>query len=268
MEPLHLCIMGHSGVGKSPLSDLFDVPGWDPYRIRPPRDENDKAMSKRDFDALMKDTRQRGNLVYSKDDKRATIHEKYQECGLCVCEHWSFFKVRTADQCLRHADFNPNSSMRIEIFAPVLWELIKHRTELRSAFKLDVKNLLVVILNPTSRSFSEMDTPSPELRMATAMAVMERNRVSGKVPDLADALRRVEHLGTELDAWRSLINDNELPTLECLEWKHFEYRYDADATGERDRARSSLFKAFKCPKSWKGESPETWAGRLELSCLK
>jgi len=122
--------MGHSGAGKTPLSDLFDAPGLDPFRIRPPRDENDKAMSKNDFHALLEhghlDGEKRGKLVYPSPgnddaDNGTMIRKKYDEHRMCICERWSFFKVRTADQCLRHTDFNPTTSMRIEVFAPVLF---------------------------------------------------------------------------------------------------------------------------------------------------
>jgi hypothetical protein len=254
MKPLHLCIMGHSGVGKSPLSDLFDMRGWDPYRIRDARDAHDKVKSKQEYESLRVGAN-RGDVCYQS-----------QQSSLSVCTKWSTFKVRDMEQCLDNTDFDPRSDMRIEVFAPVLLEMIQQREQVKRAFDLDPDNILVVILNPTSTSFSGMDDPSPELQSATLAAVMERNRVSGNEVDLADALRRVEDLVDELRAWREFIRMENIRTLECLRWEHFEYRYHSDPTGERERARTSLFRAFTNPASWQGEEPpESWAGRLALA---
>jgi len=273
--------MGHSGVGKSPLSKLFPVPGWDPFRVRRPRDENDKAMTKDDFTALLvkgvvetKDKRwERGELVFppAQEDENPTdgevIRRVYEEHGLCVCTGWSFFKVRDANQCLCHKDFDPESSMRIEVFAPVLLNMIRERERLTAAFRLNLDNLLVILLNPTSLSFANMQEPSHELRLATALAVTERCRVNGGVADLADALRRVEHLNTELAAWREFISNGVVPTVECLEWQHFEFRYHANEAAERDRARTSLFRAVWNHRTWTQEQKTNWSGRLQLSCM-
>jgi hypothetical protein len=216
----------------------------------------------------------RGPLVYPRAENgedpnsAIVIREKYEKRGLCVCQGWSFFKVRDDDQCLRNADFTPTSPMRIEIFPPVLRQMVTYRSEMASAFDLNPDNFLVVILNPTSQPFSEMEVPSPELCTATAMAVMERKRAQGRTPDLADALRRVEHLERELEAWREFITKAEMATLECLKWQHFEYCYQADPASERERAMRSLFNAFNNPKSWRTTTPENWAGRLAVSCMK
>lgn len=283
--PLHVCIMGHSGIGKSPLSNLFRVPGWDPFRVRKPRDKNDKAMSKEDFTALLVDgvldltkvggkKLERGPLVYptppteAKSTDGQFIRTTYEEQGLCVCAGWSFFKVRDAHQCLCHEDFTAKSSMRIEIFAPRLLTLLRERDKLTPAFELTAANILVVLLNPTMCRFADMgDQPSSELRLSCALSVMERARVSGKVPDLADALRRVSHLKEELAAWRAFVSDGIADTLECLEWSHFEYRYHADESAELDRAKESLFKAVWEHPTWNEREKTTWAGRLQLSCM-
>ena len=215
----------------------------------------------------------RGNLVFpsaheggNPADGEVILHT-YAEHGLCVCTAWSFFKVRNADQCLCHKDFDPKSSMRIEVFAPVLLTMVRERERVAPAFQLNPDNLLVILLNPTSLSFAKMDEPSNELCLATALAVTERCRVNGEVPDLADALRRVEHLRTELAAWRGFLDDPNIPTLECLEWQHFEFRYHSNEAAERERARNSLFQAVWDHPTWTKEQKANWAGKLQLSCM-
>jgi hypothetical protein len=41
---LHICLVGPSGVGKSPLAPLFKLQGVEPFRIRIPRNEKDKLV--------------------------------------------------------------------------------------------------------------------------------------------------------------------------------------------------------------------------------
>ena len=280
-DPLHVCIMGHSGVGKSPLSKLFPLPGWDPFRVRKPRDENDKAMTEDDFAALLvkgqvkiKDkTWERGELVFPSAPEGAdptdgeVIRLTYEKHRLCVCAGWSFFKVRDADQCLCHKDFDPDLSMRIEVFAPVLLTMVRERKRLPPVCRLNPDSLLVILLNPTSLPFERMEEPLTELRLATALAVTERCRVKGEIPDLADAFRRAEHLQAELAAWRGFLNDPNVSTLECREWPHFEFRYHSSEAAERERARNSVFRALWDHPKWTKEQKVNWAGKLQLSCM-
>lgn len=280
-EPLHVCIMGHSGIGKTPVSTLFRVPGWDPFRVRVPRDAKDKAMSKETYSTLLSTGRfepmgwDRGELLYPNPhagedaSDGAVIRKKLEDGadGLCVCRNWSFFKVRDARQCLYHGDFDPQSSMRIEIFAPVLLTMVRNWQRLTSAFRLDPKNLLVIILNPTSQSFRDMSTPSPSLCMAAALAVTERARVRGDPVDLADALRRVEHLQSELAAWSGFLKDETINTVECLEWPHFEFRYHSDHGAELERARNTLFQAIAKQSKWTAQERNMWTGRMQSVCM-
>jgi hypothetical protein len=43
-----------------------------------------------------------------------------------------------------------------------------------------------------------------------------RKRAKGQVADLADALKRVQHLKEELPAWKALLDMPGVATLECL----------------------------------------------------
>jgi hypothetical protein len=170
-----------------------------------------------------------------------------------VYEDWSFFEVRGAKQCLEHTAAAKNKSvpLRVEIFAPVLLEMLKNVDALGNAFALGTENLLLLLLNPTSRSFFDMKEPSEELRLATLFATTERYRVMGKNVDLADSLRRVEHLNGELAAWRELCHLFPKNTVECRGWSHFEFRYTSlaeephYAQTELGRARQSLLQAVK-----------------------
>ncbi len=231
---LRVCILGHSGVGKSPVAKLFDVPGWEPFRVRDkPRNAEDAKVckSKTEFAALQEAHKE---LV--------PLHPGPN--SLKVYEDWTFFQIRGKDwQCLEHtADAkNPDKSLRIEIFAPVLLDLCKNHEKINKAFVLDPAHLVFIILNPTLDRFADMTEPSTALRQATLFAATERDRAQGKTPDLADGLKRTHHLSTELTAWRGLLTEYQASAVECLGWPHFEFRYH-DAAGV-SHARNELIRA-------------------------
>lgn len=232
-----LCILGHSGVGKTHLAQLFDLEGWEPYRVRSPRSEADAAVctSPAEYDALLAARRARP-LVYGGGPPNE----------LRVYDDWSFFSVRDTQQCLEHtaAARDPSVPLRIEIFAPVLAEMLEHEDELDGrAFALDRDDLIVLLLNPTARSIHDLDEPSDELRLATLFAIRERAAVSDGDFNLADGLRRVEHLDAEFEAWKRIAKF--VPNVvECLRWEHFEYRYfRPDGGAELSRAQASILAA-------------------------
>lgn len=82
--------------------------------------------------------------------------------------------------------------------------MLKNWDSLKSTICLDPARTLVVLLNPTSKSFQTMSQPTQEFCLSTALAVSERYRASGKAVDLADVIQRTEHLSGELAAWREL----------------------------------------------------------------
>jgi len=217
--------MGHSGIGKSPLTKLFKLTGWEPFRIRIPRNAEDAKVCKSpaEYDDL--ERRYVGaQLLYAGEPDSSS--------KLRVYEDWSFFEVRGARQCLEHAAAKVVSvPLRIEVFAPVFLEMLKNQGSLKSAFALSTENLLILLLNPTSTPFRDMHEPSQELRLATLFAVTERDRLMGKGVDLADGLRRVDYLAEELAAWREILELFPMNTVECRNWPHFEFRYTSPAQG-------------------------------------
>lgn len=238
--PPRVCIMGHSGAGKSPLAKLFKVDGWEPFRVRKPRNKEDAKVCKSPEEYAVLETKYQNEKPLYESPPSSPNH-------LRVYKDWSFFKVRGAKQCLPHTEAarDPEAALRIEIFGPVLLEMIKAGDVLRPAIALNLSNLFIILLNPTSVSFARMESPSPELRLATALAIMERKRSSGDMPNLADALRRAEHLDGELYAWREFISSFSGNTLECMRWAHFEYCYSNGEAQEQTKAKSSLFKAIE-----------------------
>lgn len=106
---------------------------------------------------------------------------------------------------------------------------------------------MFIVLKPTDESFVEMTQPSTELSLATLVATSERDRVKGRVVDLADSLRRVGYLREELSAWQVFCRSYPTSTVECLRWPHFEYRYGKRASTEHrqelERARESILRA-------------------------
>ena len=233
---LRLCILGHSGVGKTHLAQLFAVGGWEPFRVRQPRNEADAAVCKSpaEYAALLAE-RFDVPLVY----------EGGPPNDLRVYDDWSFFNVRNTTQCLQHTASarDPSASLRIEIFAPVLAEMLEHEDELDGrAFSLDPDDMVVLLLNPTARSIHDMVEPTDELRLATLLAIRERATVDDGDFDLGDALRRSEFLDVELEAWKRIAK--HVPHyVECLRWGHFEYRHLVNGPAELARARASVLDA-------------------------
>lgn len=246
---LRVCILGHSGVGKTHLASLFALEGWEPFRVRTPRSDIDAAVCKSpaQYEALLAD-----------QADRALVFEGGAPNELRVYEDWSFFNVRDTQQGLEHtaAARDPSASLRIEIFAPVLAEMLEHQDVLDGrAFSLNRDDLVVLLLNPTARSVHDLDEPSDELRLATLFAIRERAVVSDGDFNLADALRRVEHLDAELEAWKRIAKF--VPnTVECLRWEHFEYRYFGPRPSGLTQARDSVLAA----------APDELAARLE-ACM-
>lgn len=246
---LRVCILGHSGVGKTHLATLFTLHGWEPFRVREPRNEADAAVCKSpaEYDALL-----------AERAGRPRLYQGGPPNNLRVYDDWSFFAVRNTQQCLEHtaAARDPETALRVEMFAPVLAEMLEHQDALDGrAFSLDLDNLVVLLLNPTARSVHDTEAPSDELRLATLFAIRERAVVSDGDLDLADALRRIEHLDDELEAWKRVAK--LVPhTVECLRWEHFEYRYFVAGPSELSRARESVLEAVSA------QAPEIRA-RLE-----
>ena len=242
---MRLCILGHSGVGKTPLGRLFKAPTWEPFRVRTPRNPLDAKTCKtqEEHDELLEG--QRGK--YGEPLYRSHPHS---ENDLIVYPEWSFFKVRGTRQCLLHIEEarDPDAPLRVEIFAPVLVEMIENQEKFKKAFALNVPNMLFVLLNPTSESFWAAHGPSLELSLATFTAITERSRLLPAGVDLAETLRRVEHLKQEVKAWKQLLGI--IPTsVECMNWPHFEFRYSvpnaalANAKAELARAGETLLRA-------------------------
>jgi len=243
---LRVCILGHSGVGKTHLAQLFALEGWEPFRVREPRNPTDAALCKTPAEYAA--------LKAGRADV-APVYRGGPPNDLRVYEDWSFFAVRNGAQCLEHtaAARDRSTSLRVEIFAPVLAELLEHHDEIDGrAFSLDPDDIVVLLLNPTARSIHEMVEPTDELRLATLFAIRERATVDDGDFDLADALRRSEFLDVELDAWKKVAKF--VPhTVECLRWEHFEYRYLVKGPSELSRARESVLAA----------APPDVAARLE-----
>jgi hypothetical protein len=220
------------------LSKLFNVEGWDPKRVRKPRtpEEESLCISEDKYEKLLGDP-SKGQLLYESPPDNPN--------QLRIYENWSFFLVRIAKQCLEHtkAAKDANVPLRIEVFAPVLLEMLRASPLLKDAFVLNPSNLLILLLNPTSVSVRAMQEPPEELKQATLVSVTERYRVQGKAIDLADGLRRVDYLVEELEAWKGFAEFLPGNTLECLRWPHFEFCYGPP--GNTAQARAELLKARK-----------------------
>jgi hypothetical protein len=216
-----ICILGPSGIGKSPLAELFTADRFEPRRRREPRNQEEVPITVTAADY----EEQRRN--HSEQRREARYSDPHGVWAIEVYEDVSFLKVRGKDQLLEHGTPHaPSTPLRIEIFAPTLCALFQHHRQLPSnlASRVDPKRTLVVILNPTSTSFRSMTSPTPELVIAVLQATTERARVQGGPIDLGDALERVRSLDAELSAWRRILRGRYVKAAECLCWQHFEFR--------------------------------------------
>ena len=241
---LRVCVLGHSGIGKSPLSKLFKVKPWEPLRVRPPRNEADRPNCMSPEKSLELENKYKNEKPLNKNWKRSPNK-------LRVFKDWSSFEVRGKKQWLEHTKEAKDGtvSLRVEVYAPVLVELLNNLSDLKEAFTLDLDNFLIFILNPTSCSFKNMKEPSEELKIATRFAITMRSYLQDKDVDPEDVRSRVKNLNSELQAWKQLINNPQVKTLECKKWPHFEFVClisEDNARATLRKARSSLLKPVPC----------------------
>ena len=242
-ETMHLCLLGPSGIGKSPLANLFKLEGFEPYRIRTPRDEKDKRVCMDETEA---------EEIYN-HEFNAHRPEEIEEDWLEVGNEYCFFSVRKDRQCLRFKIDGKrvlNKPKRIEIFAPRLLDILKNKKGSGAAIGLNLHNILLIFLNPSTSRYSEMNTPDNVLEQATFYAITKRTELQRKPVDLADAFKRIKRLSDELAAWKDL--QGAVPKyVECTKWKHYEFRYlqpdnnPWNANRELVSTRETLITAFE-----------------------
>lgn len=233
-RPFHVCILGPSGIGKSPLASLFRLPGFDPLRVREPRDEKDRALCILEPDAID---------LYQRDvaDAEPWPTPKAHLDWFVFGEHWLFMSVRGDRQCLRFAedDGRPvlRSRRRVEIFAPRLLNILNNKDECQSKIDLTPDNVIVLMLNPSAKSYETMsDSPDDDLKQATFYAINKRTELQGKPVDIPDTQKRIRRLPDELTAWVNIKHVVRQSCVEYMNWPHFEFRYyQPDHSGQSAR---------------------------------
>ncbi len=222
-RPFHVCILGPSGIGKSPLASLFRLPGFDPLRVREPRDEKDRALCILEPDAIDLYQRDAGNAG-------AWPTPKAPLDWFVLGASWLFMSVRGDRQCLRFAEDDGTavlrSRRRVEVFAPRLLDILKNTDGCQSKINLTPDNVVILLLNPSTNSYDKMSSsPDDDLKQATFYAITKRTELQGKPVDVPDAQKRVRRLPDELAAWVDL---KQLVGQSCVEytaWQHLEFRY-------------------------------------------
>lgn len=240
-----VCILGHSGAGKSPLSVLFSGASFEPRRKRRPRNAADYVISDSNF-AAERQSHLATNASFTDRDPGGDWEVE-------VHPDVTFLKVRGKDQLLEHRDPTPASPLRVEIYAPVLDSLLKNFSSLSAnlADRLHPARTVVLVLNPLATSFAALSAVTTELTAAVLGATAERARVQGKPVDLSDTLSRIASLQVELPAWQSVLANTSLTAVECVSWPHFEYRYYLpdgtlqNALAELRRTRQSVTLAIR-----------------------
>ena len=252
-QPFHICLLGPSGIGKSPLSALFRLLGFDPKRVRGPRDAKDKELCISEPDAAG---------VFQRDAMRPDGSAppwpgpKAPDDWFVVGGRWLFFSVRGDRQCLEFRDEKGRqvlrSSRRVEIFGPRLLDILNDRDGSRGAVGLSPENLVVFLLNPSARRYDEMATgPDEDLKQATFYAIAKRTELQGKPVDVPDVQKRVRRTAEELEAWVEIKARLGACCVECTGWKHFEFRYHqphgsfTDARRELISARDTVLQGLR-----------------------
>jgi len=239
-RPFHVCVLGPSGIGKSPLASLFRLAGFDPLRVRDPRDDKDRALCIPEPDAIDLYVREAASAGPWPTPKAPTD-------WFVIGDHWLFISVRGDRQCLRFAEKEGRpvlrSSRRVEVFAPRLADLLKDRDGCQSKIDLKPDNVIILLLNPSATSYDTMaSSPDDDLRQATFYSITKRTEFQRKPVDIPDAQKRVRRLPEELVAW---IEIKRLVGPSCVEytrWQHSEFRY-YQPDGSQAAARRELLSA-------------------------
>jgi len=239
-RPVHVCLLGPSGIGKAPLALLFRLPGLDPLRVREPRDEKDKLVCISEPDAAALFAKATADKPVPWPTPKAPAN------WFVLGKHWLFFGVRGDRQCLRFEEDDGRrpvlrSQKRVEVFAPRLLDILNNRDGVQGKISLSPDDLVVLLLNPSQTSYDDMTTgPDEDLKQATFYAITKRTELQSRPVDIPDAQRRVSRIADELTAWNDI---KKLVGKSCLEfrsWKHFEFRYHQPDGSPADARRELL----------------------------
>jgi len=235
-----LAVLGPSGIGKTPLSKLFKLEHWQPFRVRTPRNAEDATSCKTPEEYAKIEAEHAGETpLYEGSDQ------------LRVYRDVSLFEVRGTKQCLDHTTSAKDATtpLLVEVYAPVFVQLLRNAGRLRDAFAMDPDSFAVLLLNPLWTTYSDMDSAPAEMPLAVHTGILERSRLLGAGIDLADIIRRAGSVHEELPAWREVFDLVPHGVIECRGWAHFEYRYMSRELGrpasELLRARETVLSAVR-----------------------
>jgi hypothetical protein len=222
------------------LASLFRLAGFDPLRVRDPRDDKDRALCIPEAEAID---------LYLREAASAGPWPtpKAPDDWFVIGDRWLFISVRGDRQCLRfeEEDGKPvlRSPRRVEVFAPRLLDLLKDRDGCQSRIDLKPGNVVILLLNPSATSYDRMaGSPDADLTQATFYSITKRTELQNKPVDIPDAQKRVRRLRDELAAW---IEIKRLVGSSCVEytrWQHSEFRY-YQPDGSQAAARRELLSA-------------------------
>ncbi|MBN2411233.1 hypothetical protein JXQ31_06025 [candidate division KSB1 bacterium] len=241
-----IMFIGHSGIGKSPLENLFK-PGVKisaPLRVRDnPRDEKD--------------------IFYIPQQARDTMKRLCRENVLAVSRDIEvypsviFFPVRGSDQVvINHTKEHPEY-IKYEIFAPVYYDLLR-LPAVREYYPFLTggpdHRVLAILLNPTAVGFNEQEFDREDLVKKAEHGIRCRYELmNDKKPAQAeidrDVNKRIKHMNDELPAWKALLNlTGKYPNLFFLEiknWEFFEYTYYAEPVEDFKNAKRIAGNEYK-----------------------
>ena len=204
-------VFGPSGIGKSPLDEIFrdEVRRLEPHRVRDaPRDSLDRYhLSKIAHTSIL--------LLPADQEPKGPFGGASQ---IFVHSTVALFKVRAEDQVLfRPGDGIPSGVTMVEIFGPVFRDLLDQRGTVGWVDALFSGTVFAIFLNPWSRPFAQVEPnmagnpASPDGRVLVEL-LEQRHEPPAKIE------RRVANIVEELRAWRSIaaITDKGFHVFEAI----------------------------------------------------
>jgi hypothetical protein len=236
-EPCNLVVLGPSGVGKSPLGAALKTDlEIEPHRVRR-RPRRYPSETQEDDRYYMSE------MAYHGLCRLLTAWTKVTgplggETKIIVYEHVITFQVRGKPHVLFIPESENVGRCKIEIYGPVLKELLQGRL-VDPLFKGET---FVVLLNPWDQPLADITPASASNPQAAEGQVLCKLLKERGETDEGEIQERVSRVGEELKAWKSIASLSQpgLHVLEAKKWEQTESAYSPDRAGCERRAKDRL----------------------------
>jgi len=242
-----LIITGPGGIGKSPLDELL-LPKSKMKRIEPLRHRENPRENDIWYAPDWLPKRLEESLKILGDKAKNIGNAKTEKIRWFQKSRIVMFTVRGVWQTLFLPAQTNMGLIKMEIYAPVLWELLKI-----SDFKKTLGDIRVLILNPSEKSLLDKANPNADKEIAKMTEINCQER--GDAQDKIDA--RVKSVKEEAPFWRELLERNQTSDFRSFEitgWEYPEWKFkNHKKEGEKEfdsfcnKAKESLLTNTKLP---------------------